>query len=166
MSTPVTATQDSLRSRLPDPNLFVPDFAEIAGAMFKAISNGSVPPATVSLVQLRAAQIIGNTYHTVRATSSLRQAGESEERITAVASWRDAPYFTDPERVALELVDAVLTPNPFGERVPEELCARASALYDHKGLWTLTMAISQMCFFIPVALIGKPIAGQEPHWTK
>lgn len=165
MSTPVTVTQDNLRSRLPDPNLFVPDFAEIAGAMFKAISNGSVPPATVSLVQLRAAQIIGNTYHTVRATSALRQAGEADERITAVASWRDAPYFTDPERVALELVDAVLTPNPFGERVPDELCARASALYDHKGLWTLTMAISQMCFFIPVAVIGKPIAGQEPHWT-
>jgi hypothetical protein len=63
-------------------------------------------------------------------------------------------------------VEAVLTPNPFGERVSDELCARASAHYDHKALWTLTAAIGQMCFFIPVALIGKPIPGKEPHWTE
>jgi alkylhydroperoxidase family enzyme len=61
---------------------------------------------------LRAGQIIGITCHTVRVTGDLREAGEPEVRITAVASWRDAPYFTDVERVALELVEAVLTPNP------------------------------------------------------
>ena len=94
--------------------------------MYKATANGSIPQTTISLVQLRAGQIVGNTYHTVRATGDLRKAGETEERITAVASWRDAPYFTDAERVALELVEAVLTPNPSGERVPDELYARAS----------------------------------------
>jgi alkylhydroperoxidase family enzyme len=165
MSTPATAKQD-LQSRLPDPNLFIAEFGQIAGAMAKAIGNGSIPQTTISLVQLRAAQIVGNTYHTVRATGDLREAGETEERVTAVASWRDAPYFTDAERVALEMVEAVLTPNPSGERVSDELCARASAHYDHKALWTLTGAIGQMCFFIPVALIGKPIPGQEPHWSK
>jgi alkylhydroperoxidase family enzyme len=82
-----------------------------------------------------------------------------------VASWHDAPYFTDAERVALELVEAVLSPNPFGERVPDELYARASAHYDEKALWTLTLAIGQICFFIPVALIAKPIPGQEPHYS-
>ena len=59
-----------------------------------------------------------------------------------------------------ELVEAVLTPNPFGERVPDELFAKASAHYDDKALWTLTLAIGQMCFFIPVALIAKPIPGK------
>jgi alkylhydroperoxidase family enzyme len=166
MSTPAPTDPGSLASRLPDPNQFIPELGEIAGGMFKATSNGSIPRTTISLVQLRAGQIIGNTYHTVRQTGDLRKAGETEERITAVASWRDAPYFTDAERVALELVEAVLNPNPSGERVPDELFARASAHYDHTALWTLTMAIGQMCFFIPVALIGKPIPGQEPHWTK
>jgi alkylhydroperoxidase family enzyme len=166
MSTSATTKQDNLRSRLPDPNQFIPELAEVAGAMFRATQNGSIPQTTISLVQLRAGQIIGNTYHTVRQTAYLRKAGESEERITAVASWRDAPYFTDAERVALELVEAVLVPNPFGERVCDELFARASDHYDHKALWTLTLAIAQMCFFIPVALIGKPIPGKEPHWSK
>jgi len=164
MATPTTTQPDSLRSRLPDPSQFFPELAGIAGAMVKATRNGSIPQTTISLVQLRAGQIVGNTYHTVRQTGDLRKAGETQERITAVASWRDAPYFTDAERVALELVEAVLTPNPFGERVPDELYAKASAHYDDKALWTLTLAISQICFFIPVALIAKPIPGREPHY--
>ena len=166
MSTPMTTEPDNLKSRLPDPSQFFPELAGLAGAMFTATRNGSIPQTTISLVQLRAGQIVGSTYHTVRQTGDLRNAGEAEERITAVASWRDAPYFTDAEQVALELVEAVLTPNPSGERVPDELYARASAHYDDKALWTLTLAIAQICFFIPVALIAKPIPGQEPHYSK
>ena len=166
MSTPATTKQDNLRSRLPDPSQFVPEVAEISGAMFKATLNGSIPQTTINLVQLRAGQIVGNTYHTVRQAGDLRKTGETEERITAVASWQDAPYFTDAERVALELVEAVLTPNPLGERVPDELYAKASAHYDDKALWTLTLAIGQICFFIPVALIAKPIPGQAQHYSK
>jgi hypothetical protein len=63
-------------------------------------------------------------------------------------------------------VEAVLTPNPSRERVDDELCARASARYDHKALWTLTLAIGQMCFSIPVALIGKPLPGTQTRWSK
>ena len=166
MSTPTTTTQDNLRSRLPDPSQFIPEIAEISGAMFRATGNGSIPQTTIHLIQLRAGQIVSNTYHTIRQTGDLRKAGETEERITAVASWQDAPYFTDAERVALELTEAVLTPNPPGERVPDELYARASAHYDEKALWTLTLAIGQICFFIPVALIAKPIPGKEPHYSE
>lgn len=160
MSTPTMMKQDNLQSRLPDPNQFFPEVAQIAGGMNKAVFNGSIPRATVHLVQLRAGQIVGNTYHTIRQTHELREAGETQERITAVSSWRDAPYFTGAERVALELVEAVLTPNPSGERVGDELYARARAHYDEKALWTLTLAIGQMCFFIPVALIAKPVPGK------
>jgi alkylhydroperoxidase family enzyme len=165
MSTPTIGEQDDLRSRLPDPSQFFPELAGMAGAMFKVTLNGSIPQTTISLVQLRAGQVVGSTYHTIRQTGELRKAGETEERITAVASWRDAPYFTDAERVALELVEAVLTPSPFGERVPDELFARASDHHDCKALWTLTLAIGQICFFIPVALIAKPIPGKEPHYS-
>ncbi|MFC6079638.1 carboxymuconolactone decarboxylase family protein [Sphaerisporangium aureirubrum] len=159
MSTPTTIEQDDLRSRLPDPAQFFTEVGTIAGAMSKAPGNGSIPQATITLVHLRAGQITGSTYHTVRQTGILRDAGEPEERITAVASWRDAPYFSDAERVALELAEAVLLPNPSGERVGDDLYARASAHYDDKALWTLTLAIAQICFFIPVALIAKPIPG-------
>lgn len=167
MSTP-TAKPDNLQSRLPDPTQFFTEVADLSKYMFKATQNGSIAQTTISLLQLRAGQIVGNTYHTVRQTGDLRNAGETDERIAAVASWRDAPFFTDAERVALELVEAVLIPNPFRERVPDELFAQASAQYDEKALWTLTLAIAQICFFIPVALIAKPIPGMPPgtHYTK
>ncbi|GAA3929127.1 carboxymuconolactone decarboxylase family protein [Actinomadura viridis] len=136
--------------------------------MHNAVRNGPVPQTTIGLMQLRAGQIVGSTYHTIRVTGSLRKLGETEERITAVASWQNAPYFTEAERVALELVEAVLTPNPFGERVSDELFARASAHYDDTALWTLTVAIGHFSLFIPVALIGKPIPGRPPgkNYTK
>jgi len=149
-----------LQSRLPDPADMFPEMGAIAGGMTKTTLNGTIPPTTIHLVQLRAGQIVGSTYHTIRQAGSLRQAGEAEERVTAVASWRDAPYYTDAERVALELVEAVLTPNPYGERVSGELFAKASAEYDDKALWTLTLVIAQICFFIPVGLIAKPIPGK------
>ncbi|MFB9236095.1 carboxymuconolactone decarboxylase family protein [Plantactinospora siamensis] len=157
-----TTEQDTIQSRLPDPMQFFPEIGEIAGGMTRAAMNGSVPRATIDLAHLRAGQLVGSTYHTLRAAGQLRSAGEAEERITAVASWRDAPCFTDAERVTLEIVEAVLTPNPFGERVPDELFGRAAEHYDEKALWTLTVAIGQICFFIPVALIAKPIPGKAP----
>src|SRR5262249_4381041 len=105
MSTPTRTEQDNLRSRLPDPSQFFSELAGVAGGMFTVTRTGSIPQTTISLVQLRAGQIVGSTYHTIRQTGDLRKAGETEERITAVASWRDAPYFSDAERVALELVE-------------------------------------------------------------
>src|SRR5437762_4830954 len=92
MSTPTT-TQGSLQSRLPDPTQLFPELANLGATMVKALQNGSIPQTTIGLVQLRAGQIVGSTYHTVWHASRLREAGETEERITAVASWQDAPYF-------------------------------------------------------------------------
>ncbi|MEV4252248.1 carboxymuconolactone decarboxylase family protein [Spirillospora sp. NPDC049652] len=161
-------THDELRSRLSDPSQLVPELKEIGPALFKATGNGAIPQATISLVQLRAGQIVGSTYLSVLHSGNLRKAGQSEERITAVASWRDAPWFTGAERVALALVEAVLTPNPSGERVPDELYAEARRHYEEQALATLIMAIGQVCFFMPLALIGKPVPGVAPteQWRK
>ncbi|MEV5541509.1 carboxymuconolactone decarboxylase family protein [Saccharopolyspora shandongensis] len=157
-----TTQRDDIKSRLPDLTDQFPELAKLSAAVLNATRNGSVPQSTLGLVRLRAGQIVGSTYHALRATENLRRTGESEERIIAVATWQDAPYFTDAERVALELVEAVLTPNPFGERVSDELFARAAVHYDDQALWTLTMAIGHFCLFVPVALIGKPIPGRPP----
>ncbi|MEO3796875.1 carboxymuconolactone decarboxylase family protein [Nonomuraea sp. B10E15] len=109
------------RSRMPNPLPFPPEMAEVAGPLHRSLTDGPIP------IQLRAGQTPGSTCFTIRETGNLRELGETEERITAVATWRDATYFTDAERAALELVEAVLTPNPSGERVPAELYARLDA---------------------------------------
>jgi alkylhydroperoxidase family enzyme len=144
-------------SRMPNPAEFVPELNDISAALFRATGNRSVPRITMSLVHLRAGQIVGNTYLTILNTGFLRKAGESEERITAVSSWQDAPYFSDCERAALALVEATLQPAPYGkERVSDELYAEVAKHYDDKALATLTIAIGQISFFIALAVIGKP----------
>jgi len=159
--------EKAINSRFNAPRL-VPELLEISGALFKAIGNGSVPPATLGLIGLRACQITGNTYTLIRQTRGLRKLGESEDRIDAVASWWDAPYFTDAERAALGLVEAMLQPSPAGkEKIPDELYAEAAEHYDPKALATLSIAIGQAMFFMPVALIGRPLPGvpEGQQWT-
>jgi AhpD family alkylhydroperoxidase len=149
--------EDAVRPRIPDANALVPEIQEIARALAKATGNGSVPTTTTSLIYLRAGQIVGNTYQLLRHSVDLRAAGESEERIAAVASWWDAPYFTDAERAALALTEAVFQPNPLGrERVPDELFAEVSKHYDEKALSTLLVVLASAGFWMNIALVLKP----------
>jgi alkylhydroperoxidase family enzyme len=143
-----------------DPAGLVPELADVSAALFRATGNGSVPRPTISLVQLRAGQIVGSTYLTVLHAGFLRKAGQAEERITSVASWQDSPYFTAAERIALALTEAVLQPSADGERVSDELYAQAAEVYEPKALATLMFVIGQVNFFIPIALIAKPVPGR------
>ncbi|MFF2083340.1 carboxymuconolactone decarboxylase family protein [Nocardia sp. NPDC058176] len=154
-------------SRLPNPQQLVPELGAVGAALFAATGNGAIPRTTIGLVQLRAGQLVASTYLAILHAGNLRAAGESEERIAAVATWRDAPYFNDAERVALALVDAVLQAAPRGERVPDELYALATEHYDDKALATLAMVIGQVNFFVPLALLGQPLPGRPPaeQWT-
>ncbi|MGW0246633.1 carboxymuconolactone decarboxylase family protein [Nocardia goodfellowii] len=165
METNTTALE--IGSRLPNPQQLVPALGEVGAALFKATGNGAIPRATIGLVQLRAGQIVGSTYLVILHAGNLRAAGASEERIAAVTTWRDAPYFSEPERAALALVEAVLQPAAHGERVPDQLFAYAAEHYDDTALATLAMVIGQVNFFVPLALIGKPLPGrpQAEQWT-
>jgi alkylhydroperoxidase family enzyme len=155
--------EDPVGPRIPDVNTFVPEIREVAGALAKATGNGSVPSTTISLIYLRAGQIVGNTYQTMRHSVDLRKAGQSEERIATVATWWDAPYFTDAERAALALTEAVFQPNARGEeRVPDDLFAEVSKHYDDKALSTLMVVLGSAGFWMSIALILKPPpVGQE-----
>jgi AhpD family alkylhydroperoxidase len=59
------------------------------------------------LVNLRASILNGCAYCIDLHTKAARKAGESEQRLYAVAAWPEAPFFDDKERAALALTDAV-----------------------------------------------------------
>ncbi len=146
-----------MEQRIPEFTTHVPDMPELAGALVKAAANGSLPAATASLVYMRAGQIVGSTYQVLRHSADLRKAGESEERISVVATWWDAPCFTDAERAALKLTEAVFQPNARGdERVPADLFAEVAKHYDDKAMATLTVLLASAGFWMNVATILKP----------
>jgi AhpD family alkylhydroperoxidase len=76
-------------------------------ALIASTRQGDVPETTLGLVHLRASQINGCSFCVDSGSKHAKQAGETDERLVAVAAWREAPYFTDAERAALALAEAV-----------------------------------------------------------
>jgi AhpD family alkylhydroperoxidase len=60
----------------------------------------------LELVRLRASQLNGCAYCVDAHSKDAREGGETERRLYAVPVWREAPFFTDRERAALELTEA------------------------------------------------------------
>ena len=66
-----------------------------------------IDPVLRELVKLRASIVNGCAYCIDMHTKDARKAGESEQRLYAVAAWQEAPFFSERERAALALTDAV-----------------------------------------------------------
>ena len=93
------------------------------------------------LVQLRASAINQCVYCLAMHRRDARKDGWSEEKISRVENWTDTPdTFTDKERAALELTDAV-TKIHGEESVPDELWDRVEHHHGEKGARNLLMAI-------------------------
>jgi alkylhydroperoxidase family enzyme len=72
---------------------------------------------------------------------NLKKAGESDERLFAVAAWRDAPYFSDAERAALALTEAVTWLSDRADAIPDEIWDEAARHYDKPALAALMIQI-------------------------
>jgi AhpD family alkylhydroperoxidase len=129
-------------SRIANPAMIIPDAMEPIQQLYAAAMKGGVPRATLDLVHLRASQINGCSFCVDSGSKQAKKAGESDERLFAVAAWRDTPYFTDAERAALELAEAVTRLADRRDPVPDELWQRASEHYDEKGLSSLLLMIA------------------------
>jgi alkylhydroperoxidase family enzyme len=151
--------------RIENPAQHLPVVGEIAAAVNKVNDEGVLPKRLVNLVLLRVGQILGSSYFTAR---QLMDADDTPERLGAVATWRTAPYFTDAERAALSLAEAVHTPNPTGERVTDELVDAAREHLSDKEIVVLIGVLGQIGFFMPLALIGNPKVGVSfaEQWQK
>jgi Carboxymuconolactone decarboxylase family len=74
----------------------------------------------------------------------LKKAGEADERIFAVAAWRHTPYFTEAERAALALTEALTRLSDREDPVPGEIWDGAARHYDEKALAALVVSIARI----------------------
>ena len=100
-----------------------------------------LPYVTRKLVDLRASQINGCSVCVDMHARELKRAGESDQRIFAVAAWRDAPWFTEAERAALALAEAVTRIADRADPVPDEVWNEAARHYDAPALAALLVQI-------------------------
>ena len=100
----------------------------------------TLDPALRELVKIRASQLNGCAYCIEMHTRAARAAGESEQRIYALAAWRESPRFSQRERIALELTDAVTRIGENG--VPDALYHAAAIEFAPTELANLILAIT------------------------
>jgi AhpD family alkylhydroperoxidase len=112
-------------------------------------------PALRELVKIRASQLNGCAYCIDMHTRAARKVGEGEQRLYALAAWRESPLFTPRERAALELTDAI---TKLGERgVPDAVYDRAAAHFTSEELANLILAITAINAWNRIAVSSRMV---------
>jgi AhpD family alkylhydroperoxidase len=150
-----------MQARMGNPALVVPDALQALIALDKATKKTGVPTTTLELVHLRASQVNGCSVCVHVHARDLRKTGESDERIDTVAAWRDAPFFTDAERAALALAEAVTRINDRADQVPDEIYDEAAKHYDEQQLAALILSIALVNLWNRVNLATRQVAGGD-----
>ena len=113
------------------------------------------------LVSLRASILNGCAYCVDMHTLDARSRDESEQRLYAVAAWHEAPFFSERERAALELTDAITL--IADSRVPSDSFELAREHFDDEELVQLIWAITAVNAWNRVAVTTRMLPGEyEP----
>jgi AhpD family alkylhydroperoxidase len=146
-----------------NPAMVLPEAMKSLQALSAALEKGGVPKSTLGLIEVRASQINGCSVCIHMHAIQVKQAGETDERLFTVAAWRDAPWFTDAERAALALTEAVTRIADRGDPVPDDVWNEARRHYDEKGLAAIILAIATINVWNRLNVSTKQVAGE---WMK
>src|SRR3954449_7794819 len=105
-----------------------PETIKALSALEAQVQASGLEQSLIELVKTRASQINGCAYCINMHTQDSRKMGETEQRIYLLNAWREAPFYTDKERVVLELTEAVTRISEQG--VSQELYERVRAHVD------------------------------------
>jgi AhpD family alkylhydroperoxidase len=152
-----------MQARINNPGMILPDAMQALQALGKSVEQGGVPLKTIGLAHLRASQINGCSVCVDMHARFAKKLGETDERLFAVAAWRDAPYFTDAERAALALAEAETRLSDRADPVPDEIWEEAARHYDKKELATLVLAIAVVNVWNRLNVTTRQVAGE---WVK
>ena len=108
-------------------------------ALQNYVNGCGLPHSLLELVKLRASQINGCAYCIDMHTKDARAAGESEQRLYLLSAWREAPFYSDRERAALQWTESLTLLSE--TNVPDEDYAVARAHFSEEELVNLSMAI-------------------------
>src|SRR5688572_5110964 len=139
-------------------------FWEVAPEPFKAMSalegvlaKSSIDADLRHLVKLRASQINGCAYCIDMHWKDARAAGEGEQRLYGLDAWREASYYSDRERAALEWTEA--STNVTDGHVPDAVYDAVRGHFSDKELADLTWAVAGINAWNRVSIAFRSEAG-------
>ncbi|TAN26532.1 MAG: carboxymuconolactone decarboxylase family protein [Actinomycetota bacterium] len=126
-------------------------------ALSEAVNSGTLEPALLELVKVRASQINGCAHCLEMHTKDALALGESGDRLNLVAVWREAPMFSGRERAALQWCEELTLISH--RQVPDELYEEMLRFFSEDEMWRLTLAITVINSWNRLALAFRAPVG-------
>jgi AhpD family alkylhydroperoxidase len=149
-----------MTARMTNPAFAVPTAMDALNALSKSISRARAP-INHELVHLRASQINGCSVCVDMHAKAARASGETEERVFAVAAWRETPYFSEPERAALALTEALTRVADRAEPVPDAIWDAAAEQFDEAQLGALVLDIAMVNLWNRLNVATRQVVGEQ-----
>jgi AhpD family alkylhydroperoxidase len=135
--------------------MLLPDATGPIQALGK-VADSVLPEKLRSLVHMRVSQINGCAFCLELHTKFLH-TDEPQNRLLTLAAWRDSPFFTDAERAALALAEAVMLISEDG--VPDAVWDEAKKHFDDKQLAALVLHVSVVNVWNRLNVATRQVAG-------
>ncbi len=148
-----------MQARIDSPALTIPGVLPALQKLSAGVKRTGLPETTVQLVELRASQINGCSVCADMHSRALRAAGEPDERLFTLATWREAPYFSDAERAALALTEATTRLADRGDAVSDAVWDEAARHYDEPQLAALVITIAAINAWNRINAATRQITG-------
>jgi len=148
-----------MQPRIKNPAMILSDAMNPILSLWNVVEHSGLPARTLELCHLRISQINGCAVCIDGGWRKARKDGETDERLFAVAAWREAPYFTDAERAALALAESVTRIADRPDPVPDEIWDEAARHYDEGQLATLVLAIANINVWNRLNVATRQVAG-------
>jgi AhpD family alkylhydroperoxidase len=153
-----------MQARIKNPVVLIPEAMKALYALNASVEKSGLSATIAALVQLRASQINGCGLCVDMHPRLMKKAGETDERLFAVAAWRDTPYFTDAERAALALTEAVTRLSDRADPVPDEVWNEAARHFEETALAALLISIAAINVWNRLNVSTRQLAGSVQAW--
>ncbi|MGH9055431.1 MAG: carboxymuconolactone decarboxylase family protein [Acidimicrobiales bacterium] len=148
-----------MTARIDNPANLLPDSMTGIQSIIKAAHSANVARSTMELVHLRASQINSCSPCVYGGAISAKKAGETDERLFAVAAWRETDLFTDAERAALSLAESMTRLADRADAVPDDVWEAVAKHYDQKQLAGLVLWVATTNLFNRINAATRQPAG-------
>jgi AhpD family alkylhydroperoxidase len=136
-----------------------PDVSAAMGSLHaaavSAAQDAKLEPELLELVRIRASQINGCAFCLDLHTRDARAQGETERRLHTLNAWRETPFFTERERAALALTEAVTLVHD--GPVPDAVYAEAAAVFDENQIAALIWAATVINAYNRIAITTRTV---------
>jgi AhpD family alkylhydroperoxidase len=151
-----------MQPRIKNPAMLIPDVLAPAQALGK-VADKLLPEKLRHLVHMRASQINGCAF-CLELHHSMLESDETQQRLLTVAAWRDSPFFTDAERAALALAEALTRLADRADAVPDALWDEVCEHFDEQQRAGLVLAIASVNVWNRLNVATRQVADGQTWW--